>query len=99
MDVSSVSSSNNAALAASLQSPLRNRAAEQDQQALQAQPTPLSQPAPSSQSSQGVQGTPEAQQSASSSERQAQSQAQSEPNRPTVNLNGQTVGTLVNTTA
>ena len=96
MDVSSVSSSNNAALAASLQSPLRNRTAEQD---LQAQPTPLSQPAPSSQSSQGVQGTPEAQQSASSSERQAQSQAQSEPNRPTVNLNGQTVGTLVNTTA
>ena len=96
MDVSSVSSSSNAALAASLQSPLRNRTAEQD---LQAQPTPLSQTAPSSQSSQGVQGTPEAQQSASSSERQAQSQAQSEPNRPTVNLNGQTVGTLVNTTA
>ena len=96
MDVSSVSSSSNAALAASLQSPLRNRAAEQDQQALQAQPTPLSQP---TQSSQQVQGTPEAQQSASSSERQAQSQAQSEPNRPTVNLNGQTVGTLVNTTA
>ena len=96
MDVSSVSSSSNAALAASLQSPLRNRAAEQDQQALQVQPTPLSQP---TQSSQQVQGTPEAQQSASSSERQAQSQAQSEPNRPTVNLNGQTVGTLVNTTA
>lgn len=98
MEVSSVSSSNSAALLASLQAPVRNRTAEQDQQA---QPTPLSQPQQpqSSQSSQAVQGTNEAQASASANERQAQTQAQSEPSRPTVNLNGQTVGTLVNTTA
>lgn len=96
MDVSSVSSSSSATLAASLQSPVRNRTAEQD---LQAQPTPLSQPPQSSSPSQQVEGTREAQESASSSERQAQAQTQSEANRPTVNLNGQTVGTLVNTTA
>ncbi len=96
MDVSSVSSSS---MLANLQAPVRNRTAEQDQQA---QPTPLSPPTQSpqsSQSSQAVQGTSEAQESASANERQAQTQAQSEPNRPTVNLNGQTVGTLVNTTA
>ena len=85
MDVSSVSSSINSALAASLQSPTRPRAAEQDQQAQQ----PIQ-----AQSTQQAQGT------TPTDERQTQ-QAVTEPekNRPTVNINGQTVGTLVNTTA
>ena len=93
MDVSSVSSSINSALAASLQSPARPRTAEQDQQAqqpIQAQST--QQPPQAAQ-------TREAQGSSSSSERQAQEVTEAEKNRPTVNINGQTVGTLVNTTA
>ena len=94
MDVSSVSSSINSALAASLQSPARTRAAEQDQQAQQQLPqAQLAQPSPP------VQGADQVQQSSSSVERQAQAQTIAENNRPTVNLNGQTVGTRVNTTA
>ena len=96
MDVSSVSSSINSALAASLQSPARTRAAEQDQQAQQPTPLQSSQPAQRSQAVQGAAGT---QESSSSNERQAQAQADVEKSRPTVNLNGQTVGARVNTTA
>ena len=85
MDVSSVSSSINSALAASLQSPTRPRAAEQDQQAQQ----PIQ-----AQSTQQAQGT------TATDERQTQQAVtEAEKNRPTVNINGQTVGTLVNTTA
>ena len=91
MDVSSVSSSINAALAVSLQSPARTRAAEQDQQAQQAQ---QAQQPTQAQSTQQAQGT------APADERQTQQAVtEAEKNRPTVNINGQTVGTLVNTTA
>lgn len=82
MEISSVSSGNAAALAASLQSPLRTRTPEQDQSAQQLQ-----------QAQQQAQGTTPA------DERQAQAVTEAEKSRPTVNINGQTVGTRVNTTA
>lgn len=63
--------------------------AEQDPQALQSQP--------SQQTAQSEQARPA--QNASESESTVSAQVEAERNRPTVNLNGQLVGTRVNTTA
>jgi hypothetical protein len=82
MEISSVSSGNAAALAASVQSPSRTRTPEQDQSTQQLQ-----------QAQQQAQGTTPA------DERQARAVTEAEKSRPTVNINGQTVGTRVNTTA
>ena len=84
MDVSSVSSGSNAALAASLQAPLRTRSTEQDAAAQQLAKT---------QASEQAQGTTPA------DERQARAVVEAEKIRPTVNINGQTVGARINTTA
>ena len=88
MDVSSVSSSISAALAASVQAQTRARPAQPD--AAQIQSTQQSQQA---QGSQSVQGTPAVDES------EASARVETEKTRPTVNINGQTVGTRVNTTA
>lgn len=66
--------------------------AEQDQQAQQAQMAPVTQ--------QTAQTTRvQASSEASESEATVSARVEAERNRPTVNLNGQTVGTRVNTTA
>lgn len=93
MDVSSVSSSISSALASVQPSPSRIRQSEQDQAALQARP------APQSQDPQGAQGSEQAQRVAAVDQGQESARAQADNNRPTVNVNGQTVGTVINTTA
>lgn len=85
MDVSSVSSSS--ALAASIQ-PQRSRPPEQDNPPIQ-----FGQPSQQAQGNQPVQGATSVDESAASA------RVEAEKNRPTVNINGQTVGTRVNTTA
>lgn len=87
MDVSSVSSSSNAALTASIQAQSRTRPAEQDPS------TRLLQQA------QQAQGSPQAQGTAPVDQSAATIRSEVEGSRPTVNINGQTVGTRVNTTA
>ena len=87
MEAGSVSSSINTASASALQAQ-----PEQDEQTQQSQ---------QSQQSQQAQGTQETQSNQSVEESRAADRAQSdvEGSRPTVNANGQTVGTRVNTTA
>ena len=89
MEAGSVSSSVNTASATALQAQVRARPPEQDEQTQQ------------SQQSQQAQGTQETQSNQSVEESRAADRAQSdvEGSRPTVNANGQTVGTRVNTTA
>jgi hypothetical protein len=89
MEAGSVSSSINTASASALQAQVRARPPEQDEQTQQ------------SQQSQQAQGTQETQSNQSVEESRAADRAQSdvEGSRPTVNANGQTVGTRVNTTA
>ena len=89
MEAGSVSSSVNTASATALQAQVRARPPEQDEQSQQ------------SQQSQQAQGTQETQSNQSVEESRAADRAQSdvEGSRPTVNANGQTVGTRVNTTA
>ena len=89
MEAGSVSSSVNTASATALQAQVRARPPEQDEQTQQ------------SQQSQRAQGTQETQSNQSVEESRAADRAQSdvEGSRPTVNANGQTVGTRVNTTA
>lgn len=89
MEAGSVSSSINTASATALQAQVRARPPEQDEQTQQ------------SQQSQQAQGTQETQSNQSVEESRAADRAQSdvEGSRPTVNANGQTVGTRVNTTA
>ncbi|SBT10367.1 hypothetical protein PROAA_430004 [Candidatus Propionivibrio aalborgensis] len=92
MEAGSVSSSINTASASALQAQVRARPPEQDEQTQQSQ---------QSQQSQQAQGTQETQSNQSVEESRAADRAQSdvEGSRPTVNANGQTVGTRVNTTA
>ena len=92
MEAGSVSSSINTASASALQAQVRARPPEQDEQTQQTQ---------QSQQSQQSQGTQETQSNQSVEESRAADRAQSdvEGSRPTVNANGQTVGTRVNTTA
>ena len=92
MEAGSVSSSVNTASASALQAQVRARPPEQDEQTQQSQ---------QSQQSQQAQGTQETQSNQSVEESRAADRAQSdvEGSRPTVNANGQTVGTRVNTTA
>lgn len=92
MEAGSVSSSVNTASATALQAQVRARPPEQDEQTQQSQ---------QSQQSQQAQGTQETQSNQSVEESRAADRAQSdvEGSRPTVNANGQTVGTRVNTTA
>ena len=92
MEAGSVSSSINTASATALQAQVRARPPEQDEQTQQSQ---------QSQQSQQAQGTQETQSNQSVEESRAADRAQSdvEGSRPTVNANGQTVGTRVNTTA
>ena len=87
MDVSAVSSTVNA----QAQAPSRLRQSEQDQQAQQTQQAQQSQQAQREKQVQSVS-------SADKSELTVRAQAASE-SRSTVNANGQTVGTRVNTTA
>ena len=95
MEISSASSSANSALIASLQSQVRTRQPEQDQQARQ------SQQSQQAQQTQDAQRTQQAQQTRSVDENESasRSRAEAEGNRPTVNTSGQIVGTRVNTTA
>lgn len=92
MEAGSVTSSINTASATALQAQVRARPPEQDEQTQQSQ---------QSQQSQQAQGTQETQSNQSVEESRAADRAQSdvEGSRPTVNANGQTVGTRVNTTA
>jgi hypothetical protein len=83
MEVSSVSSSINASVAASTQTQMRALQTQQDQQVQQARST---------QQAQGAQSVDE-------SEAAAQARTEAENNRPTVNTSGQVVGTRINTTA
>ena len=89
MEVGSVSSGINAALTSGLQAQAGVRQSEQTQQTQQAQ-----------QNQQSAQ-TEQTQNTRSVDEREAADRARSEVEnaRPTVNANGQTVGTRVNTTA
>ena len=95
MEAGSVSSSINTASASALQAQVRARPPEQDEQTQQTQQSQQSQ------QSQQAQGTQETQSNQSVEESRAADRAQSdvEGSRPTVNANGQTVGTRVNTTA
>ena len=90
MEVSSVSSSVSTLIAASTQAQVRAPQPEPDRQARQAQ------------QSQPVQSTEQAQNSQSGEAREtadSASSAEAGSSRPSVNSNGQTVGTRVNTTA
>ena len=90
MDVSSVSSSLSSALATNVQA--RARQLEQDQQVQSAPPPQQSGQTPGAQLAQ-------ANQSVDESESAARSRSETESARPTVNTNGQVVGTRINTTA
>jgi hypothetical protein len=87
MEVGSVSSSVGSALNAQAQ--VRSRQPEPDPQ------TQQSQQAQQSQGAQQAQGS----QSSQESEAADRARAEAEKNRPSVNTNGQVVGTRVNTTA
>ena len=89
MEVSSVSSSVSTLIAANAQAQVRAPQPEPDRQARQAQ------------QSQPAQSTEQAQNNQSGEVREAADRAlaEAESNRPSVNSNGQTVGTRVNTTA
>jgi len=86
MEISSVSSSVNTLIATSVQPQVRAPQPEPDQQAQQSRP---------------AQSTEQAQNSQSDEVREAadRARAEAERSRPSVNSNGQTVGTRVNTTA
>ena len=86
MEVGSVSSDSTNTLVASAQAQARVRQSEQDQQTQQSQQTQRSQ---------------QAQNRQPADEREAAGAVrnEAETSRPTVNANGQTVGTRVNTTA
>ena len=90
MDVSSVTSSLSSALATNVQA--RSRQAEQDQQVQSAPPPQQSGQAQGAQQAQSSQRVDE-------SESAARSRPETESARPTVNTNGQVVGTRINTTA
>ena len=92
MEVGSVSSSLSSALASSLQAQARTRQAEPDQPVKSAL-SPLQ--SDQTQSTQQAQST----QSVDESESAARSRSETESTRPSVNVNGQVVGTRVNTTA
>ncbi|MEI7430054.1 MAG: hypothetical protein WCL27_06325 [Betaproteobacteria bacterium] len=96
MDVSSVSSSVNstliAATTANTQSQTRTRQTEQDKQAQQSQQTQQSQQAETTQKARKSQAVVE-------NEATSNARPETEKSRPSVNTNGQVVGTRVNTTA
>jgi hypothetical protein len=89
MEAGSVTSSINTASAAGLQAQVRTRQPEQDEQTQQSQQSQQAQRTQQAQSSQSV----------DESEAANRSPTEVEASRPTVNANGQTVGTRVNTTA
>ena len=99
MDVSSVSSSQYSALAASAEAQSRRLPADREPSA-----PAVSESSRQAEQAQGAEPRPDAEQarraqSVNESEAAAQARAEAQRARPTVNTNGQTVGTRVNTTA